>query len=64
MEGKVDKQVAAPAATRTPNWQRAKQSLSESADGRVATAIARKGALGRSVGGQNVIPHTAVHLPS
>jgi hypothetical protein len=39
--GEVDKQVAAPAETRTPNWHRAKQSLIESADGRVATVAAR-----------------------
>src|SRR5271154_4402945 len=36
----VDKQVAAPAETRTPNLHRAKQkSLIESADGRVATGL-------------------------
>src|SRR5580658_5418053 len=36
----VDKQVAAPAATRTPNLHRAKQkSLTKSADGRVATGM-------------------------
>ena len=34
----VDNQVAAPAETRTPNLHRAKKSLNESADGRVATA--------------------------
>jgi hypothetical protein len=34
----VDKQVAAPAETRTPNLHRATKSLTESADGRVATA--------------------------
>ena len=40
MEPEVDKQVAAPAATRTPNLHRAKQkSLIESADGRVATGL-------------------------
>ena len=40
METEVDKQVAAPAATRTPNVHRAKQkSLIESADGRVATGF-------------------------
>src|SRR5271156_6676105 len=31
--------MAAPAATRTPNLHRAKQSLTKSADGRVATAL-------------------------
>jgi hypothetical protein len=31
--------VAAPAETRTPNLHRAKQSLIESADGRVATGL-------------------------
>ena len=36
----VDKQVAAPAETRTPNLHRAKQkSLTKSADGRVATGL-------------------------
>ena len=40
MEGEVENQVAAPAATRTPNLHRAKQeSLIESADGRVATGL-------------------------
>src|SRR5260370_3836356 len=39
MGTEVDNQVAAPAATRTPNWHRAKQNRSsKSADGRVATA--------------------------
>jgi hypothetical protein len=38
METEVDNQVAASAATRTPNLHRAKKSLIESADGRVATA--------------------------
>ena len=42
MEREVDNQVAAPAETRTPNLHRAKQSLIESADGRVATVVARK----------------------
>jgi len=42
MEREVDNQVAAPAETRTPNWHRAKQSLIESADGRVATVVARR----------------------
>jgi hypothetical protein len=37
MEREVDNQVAAPAETRTPNLHRAKPSLIESADGRVAT---------------------------
>jgi len=39
MEREVDKQVAAPAETRTPNLHRAKQSLTKSADGRVATGL-------------------------
>jgi len=40
MEREVDKQVAAPAETRTPNLHRAKQkSLTKSADGRVATGM-------------------------
>jgi hypothetical protein len=38
METEVDNQVAAPAATRTPNLHRANKLLTESADGRVATA--------------------------
>jgi hypothetical protein len=42
MEREVDNQVAAPAETRTPNWHRAKKSLIESADGRVATAATRQ----------------------
>ena len=38
METEVHNQVAAPAETRTPNWNRAKQNRSsKSADGRVAT---------------------------
>jgi hypothetical protein len=37
----VDNQVAASAETRAPNLHRARQSLSESADGRVATVAAR-----------------------
>jgi len=36
MELQVDKQVAAPAETRTPNLHRAKNRSSKSADGRVA----------------------------
>jgi hypothetical protein len=42
MEREVEKQVAAPAETRTPNLHRANETLIESADGRVATAVARK----------------------
>ena len=39
----VDKQVAAPAETRTPNLHRANQSRSlKSADGRVATVATRR----------------------
>jgi len=34
MEDKVDKQVAAPAETRTPNLHRAKNRSHKSADGR------------------------------
>ena len=43
MEREVENQVAAPAATRTPNLHRAQETLIESADGRVATVLARKG---------------------
>jgi len=39
MEREVDKQVAAPAATRTPNLHRASKALTKSADGRVATGL-------------------------
>jgi hypothetical protein len=39
MEREVDKQVAAPAETRTPSLHRARQSLTKSADGRVATGL-------------------------
>jgi len=46
MEREVENQVAAPAETRTPNLHRAKETLIESADGRVATVVARKKALG------------------
>ena len=43
MEQEVENQVAAPAETRTPNLHRAKATLIESADGRVATVVvARK----------------------
>jgi len=37
----VDNQVAAPAVTRTPNLHRAKKSLIESADGRMAAVATR-----------------------
>jgi len=43
MEDKVDKQVAAPAETRTPNLHRAKNRSHKSADGRVATVATRLG---------------------
>jgi hypothetical protein len=42
MEREVENQVAAPAETRTPNLHRANETLIESADGRVATVVARK----------------------
>ena len=50
MEKEVDNQVAAPAETRTPNLHRAKKSLLESADGRVATGLfwGREGRRGRT----------------
>jgi hypothetical protein len=41
MEAEVDFQVAAPAETRTPNWHRAKNRSTKSADGRMATEAAR-----------------------
>ncbi len=37
----VDNQVAAPAETRTPNWHRATNCSTKSADGRMATEAAR-----------------------
>jgi hypothetical protein len=42
MEDKVDKQVAAPAETRTPNLHRAKNRSHKSADGRVAPVATRQ----------------------
>jgi len=41
-EREVDKQVAAPVETRTPNLHRAIKSLTKSADGRVATVATRQ----------------------
>src|ERR1019366_8650243 len=52
----------APAETRTPNWHRANETLIESADGRVATVIARQRLWGNSVGSDKNIAH--VGLPS
>jgi hypothetical protein len=40
-EAKVDSQVAAPAETRTPNWHRANNRSSTSADGRMAAEADR-----------------------
>jgi alpha-galactosidase/6-phospho-beta-glucosidase family protein len=42
METQVANQVAAPAETRTPNLHRAKKSLIQSADGRMATVATRR----------------------
>jgi hypothetical protein len=39
----VDNQMAAPAATRTPNLHRAKHSLNKSADGSMASVATRLG---------------------
>ena len=49
--------MAAPAETRTPNLHRAKETLIESADGRVATVVARKRLWGNSVGLDKCIAH-------
>src|SRR5271170_6734835 len=58
MERKVENQVAAPAETRTPNLHRAKETLLESADGRVAAVVvARKKALGNRVGSNKNLVH-------
>jgi len=58
MEREVENQVAAPAETRTPTLHRAKETLIESADGRVATVVvARQKALGNSVGSNKIIAH-------
>ena len=41
-EPQGDKQIAAPAETRTPNRHRANESLLESADGSMATVATRR----------------------
>ena len=47
MEREVDKQVAVLAATRIPNWHRAKKAITKSADARVATV--RNSARGKTL---------------
>ena len=65
MEVEVENQVAAPAETRTPNLHRAMETLIKSADGRVATVIARKGALSTGVASDKTTPCTyPTFLPS
>jgi hypothetical protein len=63
MEREVDNQVAAPAETRTPNLHRANETLIKSADGRVATVVARKKALGeqRWIGQDHSAPRSTFH---
>src|ERR1700730_15025904 len=64
MGAKVDYQVAAPAETGTPNLHRAKIAQQQSADGRMATEVARrkrKGLTGRRKKKKRLDSHRPSH---
>jgi Transposase IS116/IS110/IS902 family len=64
MEREVDKQVAASAETRTPNLHRARNRSPKSADGRVATVVARNGHGWFQLGNRVIAPNEQSGPPS